>query len=239
MSMRQHQRKVLAQRKQQQAKAVNQQSYKAEYKKWLGKLKADQIEIKQFPDHDDRNALAGKKIDSYLDYLCNWLEADNTHQNDVLTQAVVWATDAQRWDVLFELADPAIANPKIGNLHWMERDLADFVASEIIKQADAQKKAGEVTAPVQEILERIEDERWSDVNHVAKARYHKFCGLQAMEDQKWATAIDLLNKADELYPKIGVKGHLKTAIDELKGKSKIKAQKPEKDDTKPTENITS
>ena len=214
--MMQHQAKTLGTQQTKQKASANTELYKAEYKNWIGKLHADQNGVKALTDHSDRNARAADVLDDYLEYLRSWLAAGVAHQNDVLTQCVVWAVDGERWDVLFELADPAIANPKIGNLHWMDRPLPQFVADQLLKslKAEACTDLAELKTPVREVLERIEDGRWP-VNHISHARYCKEIGLLTEAAEDWETTVSLLTKADDLYENIAVKGRLEKAIKKL------------------------
>ena len=214
--MRKHQQASVGKKQISKKATANTELYKAEYKKWLGKLHADQNGVKALTDHSDRNAKAADVLDAYLEYLRSWIAAGVAHQNDVLTQCVVWAVDGERWDVLFELADPAIANPKVGNLHWMDRPLPQFVADQLLKslKVEACTDLAELKTPVREVLERIEDGRWP-VNHISHARYCKEIGLLTEAAEDWETTVKLFTKADELYENIAVKTRLKTAIAQL------------------------
>ena len=210
--MRMHQAALVGVKQGAKNANANTELYKAEYKKWIGKLHADQNGVKALTDHSDRNARAADVLDDYLEYCRSWIAAGVVHQNDVLTQCVVWAADGERWDVLLELADAAIADPKIGNLHWMDRPLPQFVADQLLKSLKVEvDTSAKITVPVREVLERIEDERWA-VNHVSHARYCKEVGLLAETAEDWPEAAKWFTKGHDLYPNIGVKSRMEKAV---------------------------
>lgn len=215
--MRQQQQRYWKQQRQQQQRTLQQSDALKHYKAMLHSMRRDQRELKSLVDHSERNELARNQlIPKYLDYLKDWLQQGYEHQNDILTQCIVWCCDAEVWQPLFELADPAIANPKIAPLHWMSRDLVTFVGDSIYAAAETEHKVeGKLQAPLFALIERLESERWQSLNHVLKARCYKLAGLLKSEQGDWAMALQYWETAHQLYPNIAVKGRIKTAQQQL------------------------
>jgi hypothetical protein len=220
------QRQVIADLEKYKTVTTGKKLLRTQYKKWMAKLRDDQKAVKEPPNHSQRNRIAAKKVTLYLGYLRDWFAIGNRHQNDVLTQCVVWAVDGNRWDVLLELADPAIADPNVGNLHWMKRPLVDFVSEEVLKIADNAKKAGQsiTDIPIVEILQRIESDAWKVgqikdgewiSNHVLIARYHRFCGILSEEQGDMKVSAIHYAKAHHAYPQVGVKTKLGEVLEHL------------------------
>jgi len=218
--MRQHQQRVAQGQVKQSLTDKQQAIHQQQYKRWMAKLRQDVNTVKQLPDHSDRHRKGADLLDGYLPYLRDWLAAPLRHQNDVLTQCVVWAADGERWDVLFELADPAITNPKVGNLHWMKRDLGDFVFNVVFNAAKAEKDVqGKVTkTPIYQVLHRIEQGSWP-LWEVNNARCYRFCGILAHDADDYKEAVRLLTLAHNLHEPIGVKGRLKAAKEQLEAQN--------------------
>ena len=233
--MRRHQENAISKKVNFSKSKVAGELHKVEYKKWKSKMMEDRTIIKSYPSFDDRNAKGAELLNGYLDYLRSWIKSGLTHQNDVLVQCVVWAADGERWDVLFELADAAISQPVNRRITWFPtnsgRELQDFVSDEIMKRAKDQGKAGDqITAPINELFDRIKTDQYP-VNHIIKSRIRRFLGLEAMKAEEWSLAVELLEEADNLYKKIGVKGHLDTARKELAAATREKEQSHEENST--------
>jgi len=224
--MRQQQQRYYAQQNAAIEKQQDKSAWAKAYKKWMVQRIKDQAALKVQPNHDKRGEIAATLINHYLPYLRDWLshiekQPNAAHQNDVLTQAVIWAVDGERWDVLFELADPAIANEKVGVLHWFNRTLPQFVADGVLKAAEKEyEKSGDVTkAPINEILSRIDSEKWQ-VNAPSFARWHKFFATIAEKKQDWDAAYKYFAIAHKTYKNISVKGRMEAAEKHLKNKNK-------------------
>jgi len=218
-------RKAIAKQKQSGSDTKHNKVLKTEYDKWMGKLRADQKAVKEPSDHGQRNRIAAQKVDLYLDYLRDYLARGKREQNDVLTQNVVWATDGERWDVLFELADPAISDPKMGNLHWRGRPLITFVSDQVLKFAEASQRSKQpIKAPVKKVLDRLMDGRWTAAEgdtretailKIVQARYHRLLGLEAQNNAHYKVAATHYAYAYHLKNDIGVKGRLETMLKKL------------------------
>ncbi len=221
--MRRHQAELQRQAVLKQTQQVNHSSQVEQYRLMLGRMHQDQQQLKQMPDHLERNRVAVEEfLPKYLAYVRDWLEAGQTHQNDVLTQCVVWVVDGARWDLLEELAGAAIQLNL--PLHWMKRSLAEFVADGVFRAAEAQHKAHLKTPEialnteeqavfkafwwVQQALTQGE-QGWAQANQVIQARFHKLAGVLCWQAGQARQAHTHFSEADRLYPNIAVKGKLK------------------------------
>lgn len=147
--MRAHQQRVLQVASQQQRQQQTLTQKVDEYRLMLAQMHDDQARLKNIPDHAERNRLGvGECLPKYVGYLRHWLAIGNHHQNDVLTQCVVWIVDGMRWDLVQEFAGQAIALDM--PLHWMRRSLAEFVADGVFRALEAEYK---VKMPAGEALD--------------------------------------------------------------------------------------
>lgn len=242
----------LARQRQRQARQRQQASVvvsvdtegKAEqYRAALGKLHKSQQMLKMIADLSERSHTAVVEIlPNHLGYVRHWLAAGNTHQNDVLTQCVVWVVDGGEWKLLLELAEPAVRLKM--PLHWMRRSLAEFVADGVFRAAeavykvelrDAKRKPSSVPddsglfAAFWWVLEKLDaaEHGWADANNVIKARYHKLGGLLRMADDDAQAALRHFTAADQLYPNIAVKGKITDAENALALTGSLSAQPPQ------------
>lgn len=220
--MRSHQKKAFAKKQKTSVAQTDVSLHKAEYRKWKKIMEADRRDLYAIPEHDERNLRAAEVVNKYIDYLSEWLESGVEHQNDVLVQCCIWAADGQCWDLLFPWADAAIANPKLGVLHWFKRSLADTLAETMIKFAsDELKNEKPITVPVEWVAERLLTKQWpittseGNDNYVMKARYGRIAGIKAEAAEDWENAVRFFTWATEVKPDIGVKGRLDTAIKKL------------------------
>lgn len=241
--MRRHQREASQQQRQAAVTAVHTEGKADQYRAALVAMHHDQSTLKALTDHTERNRTAVvEMLPKHLGYVRNWLAAGNTHQNDVLTQCIVWVVDGCQWQLLAELAAPAIRLKM--PLHWMRRSLAEFVADGVFRAAEADykvnirdKKFKPAEVPDTSglftafwwVLEQLDAGKggWADANNVIKARYHKLAGLLKFDDETMQAARDHFSAADTLYPNVAVKGKLKDAEDALALTGSLSAQPPQ------------
>lgn len=238
--MRRHQAEVQGQTLLIQRQEANRSSQVDHYRLMLGRMHQDQQQLKQMPDHLERNRVAVEELlPKYLSYVRDWLAAGQTHQNDVLTQCVVWVVDGGRWDLLAELAGAALRLSL--PLHWMKRSLAEFVADGVFRAAEAVHKTRLKTPEaalspseqaifsafwwVQQSLSQAEH-GWAQANQVIRARFHKLAGVLSLQKGSLIAAHEHFLEADRLYPNIAVKGKLKEVEAALINDSSV-AQQPQ------------
>ncbi len=180
----------------------------------------------EFPDdHAARNKAKGEVLKKYRQYLTDWMQAGQTHQNDVLVQNVMWALDSTQYEWMLELADYAIKTNQA--ITWVKRNLATIIADTVVQAADDQlirregkKRMGGIQAETPELkdlevifkamLERVE--HWPlSAKNIIRAQYAMVAGFLAERDKNWPDAARWYGLADELKPDIGVKGRLKEA----------------------------
>lgn len=244
--MRRHQAEVYHQATLKAVVAANRSHQVDEYRLMLNRMHQDQQQLKQLPDHLERNRKAVEEfLPNYLGYLRAWLAAGQTHQNDVLTQCVVWVVDGGRWDLLQELAGAALRLSL--PLHWMKRSLAEFVADGVFRAAEAVHKTRLKTPEaalspseqaifsafwwVQQSLSQAEH-GWAQANQVIRARFHKLAGVLSLQKGNLPAAYEHFSEADRLYPNIAVKGKLKEVEAALANDSSV-AQQPQPVSTAP------
>ncbi|WP_323600739.1 phage terminase small subunit [Pseudomonas putida] len=141
-------------------------------------------------------------LPKYLDYVGRYRESGLNFPNQVLMYVLIWQFDTAEFEQGLELADFAMGQgqqlPERFN-----RDVATFVADEVITWAEAEHKAQRSPEPyVSNLLHRVDGE-WALFERIP-ARYHKLLGILAMEAREWATAIAHLERAESLYEGIGV-----------------------------------
>ncbi|MNN68255.1 Phage small terminase subunit [compost metagenome] len=84
-----------------------------------------------------------------------------------------------------------------------KRDIPTFIADAVCEWAYDEHQAGRSPEPyLSDLLLRVDGE-W-DLPEQIPAKYHKLIGIRALEAKEWATAIKHLERAAELYPKVGV-----------------------------------
>ncbi|MBT1120749.1 phage terminase small subunit [Stutzerimonas nitrititolerans] len=163
-------------------------------------------------------------LPKYLEYVQRYRESGLNYPNAVVMQVLVWLFDTAQFEAGLELADFAIEQGQQLPERF-KRDVQTFVADELIDWAEAEHKAGRSPEPyVSNLLPRV-DAGWDDKIYGPEnpapeawelferipARYHKLLGVLAMDRKDWATAVQHLNRATDLYPEIGVKTRLEGA----------------------------
>lgn len=142
-------------------------------------------------------------LPKYMDYVERYRDSGLNHANPVLTQVVVWLFDTLQFELGLEVAQFAMAQNQQMPPRFKRRDVQTFVADAVIDWAEAEHKAKRSPEPYVSALLPFVDGEW-DLFEGITARYHKVIGIQAMEVQDWAKAIEHFDRAVELYPEIGV-----------------------------------
>lgn len=164
-------------------------------------------EIKGLATRQDlkRNELLPK----YQEYVQRYLASGLVYQNRVLVQVMVWLFDTAQFEDALELADIAIGQGQEMPERF-KRDIPTFVADAVCEWAYDEHQAGRSPEPyLSDLLPRVDGE-W-DLPEQIPAKYQKLIGIRAMEEQDWAKAIKHLERATELYPKVGVGTRIENA----------------------------
>ncbi|WP_422402803.1 phage terminase small subunit [Pseudomonas sp. GZD-209] len=145
-----------------------------------------------------RNELLPK----YQEYIDRYLASGLVYQNRVLVMVMVWLFDTAQFEDALALADIAIGQGQEMPERF-KRDIPTFVADAVCEWAYDEHQAGRSPEPyLSDLLPRVDGE-W-DLPEQIPAKYHKLIGIRALEAKEWATAIKHLERATELYPKVGV-----------------------------------
>ncbi|MCM2317957.1 MAG: phage terminase small subunit [Pseudomonas sp.] len=193
-------------------------------------LAADLERISAINSREARQQLKRDELlPKYLPYVERYRESGLSHPNPVLMQVLVWLFDTAQFEQGLELAEFAIAQGQELPERF-RRDVPTFVADEVIEWAEAEHKSGRNPEPyVSNLLPRVdgywarittEDEAslpapWELFERIP-ARFHKLLGIIAMEREEWAWAIDHFERAQTLYPEIGVKTRMDEAAKALR-----------------------
>ncbi|MHC6223493.1 phage terminase small subunit [Pseudomonas sp. X10] len=153
-----------------------------------------------------RNELLPK----YQDYVQRYVESGLVMPNRVLVQVMVWLFDTAQFEDALELADIAIAQGQKMPERFKRRDIQTFVADAICEWAYEEYKAQRSPEPyLSDLLPRVDGE-W-DLPEQIPAKYHKLIGIRAQEAKDWTTALQHLERAQQLYSKVGVDTRIENA----------------------------
>jgi len=145
-------------------------------------------------------------LPKYLDYVQRYRDSGLNFPNPVVMQVLVWLFDTAQFDAGLELAGFAMTQGQEMPERF-KRNVQTFVADEVIDWAEAEYKAGRSPEPyVSNLLAQVDGE-WQLFERIP-ARFHKLLGVLAMDRKDWATAITHFERANTLYPEIGVNTRL-------------------------------
>ena len=168
--------------------------------------------LKQIPDHNERNIIKASYLNTFREYLEEYMAKGETHDNNVLFYCLVWACDCQQWDLALELCDYAVKTVQHSDV--FDRNHQTVFADNLFRFAEQSYKDDKLklleSCHFNKVFERVMSERW-DINGILKARYYKLKGL-LIQSTEPALALEYYNNAEQLKPDIGVK----TRIKELK-----------------------
>lgn len=165
-------------------------------------------EIKGLATRQDlkRNELLPK----YQDYVQRYVESGLVFQNRVLVQVMIWLFDTAQFEDALELAEIAIQQGQQMPERFKRRDIQTFVADAVCEWAYDEYKAKRSPEPyLSDLLPRVDGE-WNLPEQIP-AKYHKLIGIRALEAQEWTKAIEHLERATALYPKVGVETRIENA----------------------------
>lgn len=156
-------------------------------------------------------------LPKYLDYVQRYRDSGLVYSNTVVVQVLVWLFDTVQFEAGLDLALFCIEQDQALPERF-RRDIPTFVADEVIDWAEAEQKAGRSPEPYLSQLLPFVDGTWAAAANPddplpapwtlferIPARVHKLLGLLAMDREEWATTIAHFQRAETLYPEIGVK----------------------------------
>lgn len=152
-----------------------------------------------------RNELLPK----YQDYVQRYLASGLVMPNRVVVQVMIWLFDTAQFDDALALAEIAIEQGQQMPERFKRRDIQTFAADAICEWAYEEHQAGRSPEPYLSGMLPFFVE-W-DLPEQVPAKYHKLIGIRALEDQDWNTALQHLETAQQLYPKIGVDTRIENA----------------------------
>lgn len=169
-------------------------------------LDQDLERISAIPGRTSRQDLKRDELlPKYQDYVQRYLASDLVFPNRVLVQVMVWLFDTAQFEDALVLADIAIEQKQQMPERFKRRDIQTFVADAICEWAYDEHQVGRSPEPyLSDLVHRVDGE-WQLPEQIP-AKYHKLIGIRAMEAEpkEWATALMHLERARELYPKVGV-----------------------------------
>ncbi len=149
-------------------------------------------------------------LPKYQEYVQRYVESGLKFPNRVLVQVMVWLFDTAQFEDALELADIAIAQAQQMPERFKRRDIQTFVADAVCEWAYDEYQAKRSPEPyLSDLLPRVDGE-W-DLPEQIPAKYHKLIGIRALEAQEWTKAIEHLERATALYPKVGVGTRIENA----------------------------
>ncbi|WP_325436297.1 phage terminase small subunit [Pseudomonas nitroreducens] len=157
-------------------------------------------------------------LPKYLEYVNRYRDSGLVYPNPVVVQVLVWLFDTVHFEAGLDLALFCIEQGQELPERFT-RDIPTFVADEVVDWAEAEQKAGRSPEPYLSQLLVYVDQDWYVTTYAPEwqvpkawelferipARFHKALGIQDIEQQQWARAIAHFQRAETLYPEIGVK----------------------------------
>ncbi|MFJ3412325.1 phage terminase small subunit [Pseudomonas protegens] len=142
-------------------------------------------------------------LPKYQEYVQRYIESGQVFANRVLVQVIVWLFDTAQFEDGLELADIAIAQGQQMPERFKRRDIQTFVADAVCEWAYDEYKAKRSPEPyLSDLLPRVDGE-WQLTEQIP-AKFHKLIGIRAQEAKEWTTALQHLERAQQLYSKVGV-----------------------------------
>lgn len=168
-------------------------------------------------------------LPKYLDYVKRYRDSGLVYPNPVVVQVLVWLFDTEQFEAGLDLALMCIEQGQEMPERFKRRDVQTFVADAVIDWAEAEQKAGHSPEPYLSQLLPFVDGAWAaaqdpdaplpppwELFERIPARFHKLLGMVAIDQQQWAPAIAHFQRAETLYPEIGVKTRREAAEKELR-----------------------
>lgn len=179
----------------------------ADHKRTLHAIKSVERKIEQ----------KRKLLPAYDDYVAGVITAGNGVQDDVLVTVMVWRIDTGDIDQALAIADYALAH-KLSLPDQYKRDTATVVAEEVAEHALRAMAASTDPAP-KTLIDQLSTAGTLTAGHdmpdEVRAKLHKALGY-ALRGHDNASALDHLQRAVELDPRVGVKKDIERLQREIK-----------------------
>ena len=154
-------------------------------------VEKDVIALAALPS-TERDQMRKTLVDRYMGHVEAYLEIEGEYANPVLAHMVMWLLDLGRIGEGLELGVVAVKQnqqtPK-----QIKRDMATFVADEVLKWCQKEYDLGKSCAPYFECSFKLLDE-WT-VPDVVNMRYNKLAGKIANDDGQLEDAVKYLEAA--------------------------------------------
>lgn len=189
----------------------------------LVELENDIKQLKSFNRIDEK--VAHKRdvlVPKYRESVKCYLEGEETFDNPLLAQMVIWLFDIEDLETAITWCNQAIERG-LDTPERFKRDFATFCADEVLAWSEKMASQGQSIEPYfSQVLEKVRDE-WS-INEKPTAKWLKFAGLNLLRDEngqaKASSVGDVetllkakayLEEAHNQYINVGVK----TMIDKI------------------------
>lgn len=170
------------------------------YELMLAKLAEDKRVLKGIQSVEQKIEVKRQRLPEYEPWVQGRLMAEALAQDDVLGTVMVWRIDTGDIDGALAIAEAMLEHDIKLPEHY-QRDLATVVVEEIADRA-SQADGGNVTAAQLLAVGQLTEGR--DMPDEVRAKLHKATGL-ALREASPAQAIEHLQRALQLNPRIGVK----------------------------------
>ena len=169
------------------------------YALMLAKLAEDKRVLKSIQSIQQKIDIKRQRLPEYAPWITGVLEADQPVQDDVFATLTVWHIDTGALDTALDMAAHLLKHDLKLPEHY-QRDVATLVVEEIADQCD---KPGS-TVTVEQLLRVGHLTCDRDMPDEVRAKLHKAIGL-ALRDTSPAQALDHLQRALHLNPRLGIK----------------------------------
>lgn len=170
------------------------------YELMLAKLAEDKRALKAIQSVEQKIEVKRQRLPEYESWVQGRLMAETLAQDDVLGTVMVWRIDTGDIEGALAIAEPMLEHDLKLPEHY-QRDLATVVVEEIADRA-GQPDGGNVTAANLLAVGQLTEGR--DMPDEVRAKLHKATGL-ALREESPAQALEHLQRALQLNPRIGVK----------------------------------
>lgn len=180
------------------------------YELMLVKLHADRRRLKSVQSIERKIEVKREVLPDYAEYVNGVLEGGRGAQDDVLTSVMVWRIDAGDFAGALQIAAYALQHGlKLPDQY--DRTLATALAEEMAEAALAAMKSGPFDDQLLLQLARLTDPH--DMHDQVRAKLYKAIGYALQGDP--ATALPYLERALELFDRVGVKQDIKRLQQQL------------------------
>lgn len=173
------------------------------YALMLAKLAEDKRVLKAIQSIEQKIVVKGNRLPEYAPWIDGVLQANQPVQDDVFATTMVWRIDTGDLDGALVMAEHMLRHDLKLPEHY-QRDLATLVVEEIADRS-ALPDGGNVTAAHLLRVGALTDGR--DMPDEVRAKLHKATGL-ALRESAPAQALEHLQRALQLNPRIGVKAEI-------------------------------